>query len=80
MLNTAECTGDGRVIFVASRRHSQGVFDPSNINGETSYSRCAFYNNSKLYNVSYNVYSQDVPVESLTLLNNKLCKTVLRPF
>lgn len=55
MLNTAECTGDGRVIFVASRRHSQGVFDPSNINGETSYSRCAFYNNSKLYNVSFNV-------------------------
>lgn len=53
MLNTAQYTGDCRVIFVASRSHSQGVFDPSNINGETSYSRYTFYNNSKLYNVSF---------------------------
>lgn len=65
MLNTAECTGDGRVIFVASRRHSQGVFDPSNINGETSYSRCAFYNNSKLYNVSFNVSTHRILFVSL---------------
>ncbi|CAI8048206.1 Retinol dehydrogenase 14 [Geodia barretti] len=39
-----------RVVFVASRRHAQGVFDPKNINGEISYSRYAFYNHSKLYN------------------------------
>ena len=52
MKTTAEITSDCRVVFVASRRHSQGVFDPSNINGERSYSRYGFYNNSKLYNVS----------------------------
>ena len=52
---TAERTGDSRVVFVASRRHAQGVFDPKNINGEISYSRYAFYNHSKLYNVSIKI-------------------------
>ena len=52
---TAERTGDCRVVFVASRRHAQGVFDPKNINGEISYSRYAFYNHSKLYNVSIKI-------------------------
>ena len=52
MLDSASHTGDGRVVFVASRRHAYGVFDPDNMNGETSYSRFGFYNNSKLYIVS----------------------------
>jgi NAD(P)-dependent dehydrogenase (short-subunit alcohol dehydrogenase family) len=51
LLATAGRTEDCRVVFVASRRHAQGVFDLSNVNGDTSYSRYAFYNNSKLYNV-----------------------------
>lgn len=49
---TAQRTGDSRIIFVSSRRHVHGVFDPRNMNGELSYSRYCFYNNSKLYNVS----------------------------
>lgn len=52
LLSTAEVCGDCRVAFVASRRHVHGVLDPSNMNGEVSYSRYGFYNNSKLYNVS----------------------------
>lgn len=52
---TAERTGDCRVVFVASRRHAQGVFNPRNINGEISYSRYSHYNHSKLYNVSLEI-------------------------
>ena len=58
MLETAEQTGDGRIIFVSSRQHAHGVFDPNNMNGEVFYSRSGFYDNSKLYNVSTLVSKQ----------------------
>lgn len=58
MLETAEQTGDGRIIFVSSRQHAHGVFDPNNMNGEVFYSRSGFYDNSKLYNVSTSVSKQ----------------------
>ena len=50
--DTAREAGDGRIVFVSSQQHTHGVFDPSNMNGEVSYSRSRFYDNSKLYNVS----------------------------
>ena len=45
--------GDKRIVIVASRvAKAYGVWDPSNLQGDTSYGRFKFYGNSKLYNVS----------------------------
>ena len=47
--------GDKRIVFVSSSAaKSFGVWDPSNLQGEISYSRMKFYGNSKLYNVGDN--------------------------
>ena len=51
MITTASHCGDCRIVMVSSMRHTQGVFDPHNLNAEQSYSRLGFYCNSKLYNV-----------------------------
>ncbi|XP_065911513.1 retinol dehydrogenase 11-like isoform X2 [Dysidea avara] len=48
MINT---DGDKRIVLVSSSVHSAGVWNPNNLQGETSYSRWTFYGNSKLYNV-----------------------------
>jgi len=48
----ADTEGDKRIVFVSSMMHSVGVWDPNNLQGETSYGRIKFYGNSKLYNVS----------------------------
>ena len=52
MLDSAVSSGDGRIVFVSSRLHASGQFNPDNINAQQSYSRTAFYSNSKLYNVT----------------------------
>ena len=44
--------GDKRIVLVSSMMHSNGVWNPSNLQGEVSYGRIRFYGNSKLYNVS----------------------------
>lgn len=49
----ADTEGDKRIVFVSSMMHSVGVWDPNNLQGETSYGRIKFYGNSKLYNVGY---------------------------
>ena len=50
MMNT---DGDKRIVIVSSRAAKVfGVWDPSNLQGDTSYGRFKFYGNSKLYNVS----------------------------
>jgi len=48
-MNTEE---DKRIVFVSSMMHNMGVWNPNNLQGETSYGRIKFYGNSKLYNVS----------------------------
>ena len=52
MLDSAIVSGDGRIVFVSSRLHTNGQFNPDNINAQQSYSRTTFYSNSKLYNVT----------------------------
>lgn len=44
--------GDKRIVLVSSAMHSNGVWEPNNLQGKTSYGRIRFYSNSKLYNVS----------------------------
>ena len=44
--------GDKRIVLVSSSRHTSGVWDPYNLQGDISYDRMKFYGNSKLYNVS----------------------------
>ena len=39
MITTASHCGDCRIVMVSSMRHTQGVFDPHNLNAEQSYSR-----------------------------------------
>ena len=51
MLDTASSTGDGRIVIVSSAFHKSGELNPSNMEGQQSYGRTMFYNNSKLYNV-----------------------------
>ena len=51
LLETAGSHGDVRIVNVASEAYTWGTLDPSNMNGEVSYSRMAFYGNSKLYMV-----------------------------
>ena len=54
MINT---DGDKRIVIVSSRAAKAfGVWDPSNLQGDTSYARMKFYGNSKLYNVRGNSY------------------------
>ncbi|XP_065911854.1 retinol dehydrogenase 11-like [Dysidea avara] len=49
MINT---DGDKRIVIVSSRAAKAfGVWDPSNLQGDTSYARMKFYGNSKLYNI-----------------------------
>lgn len=48
-----ESAPDSRVVFVASSAHKNGVLDPSNLQAERSYGRMKFYQNSKLFNVSF---------------------------
>ncbi|XP_065911860.1 retinol dehydrogenase 11-like isoform X2 [Dysidea avara] len=49
MMNT---DGDKRIVIVSSRAAKFfGVWDPSNLQGDTSYGRAKFYGNSKLYNI-----------------------------
>jgi len=49
MMNTE---GDKRIVLVSSMMHSNGAWDPNNLQGRVSYGRIRFYGNSKLYNVS----------------------------
>ena len=44
--------GDKRIVLVSSVGHTNGVWDPNNLQGDVSYDRIRFYGNSKLYNVS----------------------------
>lgn len=44
--------GDCRVVWVASLAHEGGQWNPENLDAEVSYHARAFYQNSKLYNVS----------------------------
>ena len=45
--------GDKRIVFVASvAAKMSGVWDPTNLHGDSGYARLKFYGNSKLYNVS----------------------------
>ena len=62
ILTTARECGDCRVVMVSSLRHTQGVFEPTNLNAEQSYSRLGFYCNSKLYNVSNALFVLYAPV------------------
>lgn len=52
MVDSAQSSGDGRIVIVSSMLHNSGVFAPGNLNAERSYSRTQFYSNSKLFNVS----------------------------
>lgn len=53
LLETAAASGgDCRVVWVASRAHEGGVWNPQNLDGEVFYNSKYFYQNSKLYNVS----------------------------
>ena len=52
MVDSAQLSGDGRIVIVSSMMHSSGVFAPGNLNAERSYSRTQFYSSSKLFNVS----------------------------
>ena len=50
MMNTE---GDKRIVLVSSAAaKAKGVWDPSNLHGDSGYARFRFYANSKLYNVS----------------------------
>jgi len=49
MINT---DGDKRIVLLASSVVSQGVWDPTNLQGDSGYGRLKFYGNSKLYMVS----------------------------
>ena len=49
--DTARSTGDGRIVFVSSKGHESGVFNPDNLEGQHSYGGLKFYCHSKLYNV-----------------------------
>ena len=51
VVETARSQGDVRIVNVSSAAHGWGTLDPNNMNGEVSYSRTAFYGNSKLYNI-----------------------------
>ena len=44
--------GDKRIVLVSSGAAKAGVWDPSNLHGDSGYGRFKFYANSKLYNVS----------------------------
>ena len=48
---TAREMGDVRVVFVSSKAHNWGDWDPDNMNGERESGRFKFYPKSKLYNV-----------------------------
>ena len=48
--------GDKRIVLVSSALANSGVWDPDNLHGDSSYSRLKFYGNSKLYNVSSQLY------------------------
>ena len=51
MMNT---DGDKRIVLVSAKLAKVfGVWDPDNLQGDTSYGRVKFYCNSKLYNVRY---------------------------
>ena len=52
LMETADSSGDCRVVFVASIAHQRGVWAPQNRNAEKSFDKHLFYGNSKLYNVS----------------------------
>ena len=45
--------GDKRIVLVSSVLHTDGVWDPNNLQGDVNYRRFKFYSNSKLYNVSH---------------------------
>eukprot|EP00731_Ephydatia_muelleri_P030488 Em0022g2a len=49
IMETARSHGDVRIVNVSSAAHKWGTLNPSNMNGEASYSRWSFYGNSKLY-------------------------------
>lgn len=51
LMETADSSGDCRVVFVASIAHQRGVWAPQNRNAEKSFDKHLFYGNSKLYNV-----------------------------
>ncbi len=56
---TTSTSGDGRILFVSSGAHRRGfgtTFNPENLNSEIEYSRMATYPNTKLYNVSAQLY------------------------
>ena len=44
--------GDKRIVLVSSGAAVAGVWDPTNLHGDSGYARLKFYGNSKLYNVS----------------------------
>ena len=45
--------GDCRIVFVSSLGHVVAEWNPDNVNGQLSYGPLKFYDNSKLYNASF---------------------------
>ena len=56
MLDSASASGDGRIVFLSSRAHSSGSWNPAGMNPQTEsqYERMKTYGNTKLYCVCHN--------------------------
>ena len=53
LLDSASSSGDGRIVFLSSRAHSGGSWNPATMNpqSEAQYERMKTYGNTKMYNV-----------------------------
>ena len=61
--------GDKRIVLVSSgAARTDGVWDPSNLHGDNSYSWYKFYGNSKLYNVSHCMVAMYYIIDTVTIL------------
>ena len=63
ILDTADASGDGRIVFVSSTGHTMApAFDVGKLNlTEEQYGRMLAYNNSKLFNVCYSLVTTECP-------------------
>ena len=55
LLDSASATGDGRIVFLSSKVHVSGSWNPSTMNqqSEEQYERMKTYGNTKMYNVRF---------------------------
>ena len=57
LLETADSTGDCRIVIVSSRAHRRAQWEPENINADEQHSSIGrtlkYYGKSKLHNVCF---------------------------